>query len=99
MLLCRGAAFPRCARDKPAPLPTRFLIKGERMDLYRTAETWTGAPGTIAPADGNTGGNSKYETRNSTQGDSGANFDFRVSSDERDSSKYEAEPTALALGP
>ena len=22
------------------------------MDLYRTAETWTGAPGTIAPADG-----------------------------------------------
>ncbi len=23
------------------------------MDLYRTAETWTGAPGTIAPADGN----------------------------------------------
>jgi hypothetical protein len=23
------------------------------MDLYRTAETWTGIPGTIAPADGN----------------------------------------------
>jgi hypothetical protein len=23
------------------------------MDLYRTAETWTGVPGTIAPADGN----------------------------------------------
>src|ERR1700682_3695069 len=23
------------------------------MDLYRTAETWTGTPGTIAPADGN----------------------------------------------
>src|SRR5215831_14260197 len=69
------------------------------MDLYRTAETWTGAPGTIAPADGNSGGNSKYETRNSSQGDSGASFDFRVSSDERDSSKNEAEPTAIDLGP
>jgi hypothetical protein len=26
------------------------------MDLYRTAETWTGTPGTIAPADGNASG-------------------------------------------
>ena len=24
------------------------------MDLYPTTETWTGAPGAIAPADGNT---------------------------------------------
>ncbi len=23
------------------------------MDLYRTAESWTGIPGTIAPAEGN----------------------------------------------
>ncbi len=25
------------------------------MDLYPTAETWTGTPGAIAPADGNVG--------------------------------------------
>jgi len=28
-------------------------IKRETMDLYPTAETWTGTPGAIAPADGN----------------------------------------------
>src|SRR5216683_1166290 len=30
----------------------RNRLRG-RMDLYRTAESWTGSPGTIAPADGN----------------------------------------------
>src|SRR5215472_8460560 len=69
------------------------------MDLYRTAETWTGAPGTIAPADGNSGGNSKYETRNSPQGDSGASFDFRVSSDESNRSNPGDDSTAQDLGP
>src|SRR6266852_3624416 len=32
----------------------RNRLRG-RMDLYRTAESWTGSPGTIAPADGNYG--------------------------------------------
>ena len=33
------------------------------MDLYPTSETWTGTPGAIAPADGNTSRNTKYEIR------------------------------------
>src|SRR5260370_33571443 len=36
-------------------------------------------PGAIAPADGNVAGNSKYETRNSSDAES--NFDFRVLED------------------
>src|SRR5215472_16120871 len=32
-------------------MPRAAAMRG-RMDLYRTAETWTGVPGTIAPADG-----------------------------------------------
>jgi hypothetical protein len=48
------------------------------MDLYRTAETWTGTPGTIAPADGNADRNSNCETRNSPA-ESSPNLDTRVS--------------------
>ena len=48
------------------------------MNPYSRSETWTGAPGTIAPADGNADRNTNYETRNSPAG-SGPNFEFRVS--------------------
>ena len=68
------------------------------MDLYRTAETRTGVPGTIAPADGNSSGNSKYETRNPPQDEYGTNFDFRASGAESNESEI-TEPVLLDLGP
>jgi len=68
------------------------------MDLYRTAESWTGAPGTIAPADGNTEGNSSYETRNSPT-ESGQNFDFRVSDFDRAPQQNSESAAPIDLGP
>jgi hypothetical protein len=68
------------------------------MDLYRTAETWTAAPGTIAPADGNTEGNSSYETRNSPT-ESGPNFDFRVSDFDRAPQQNSESAAPIDLGP
>ena len=67
------------------------------MDLYRTAETWTGAPGTIAPADGNGDRNSKYETRNSACDET--NFDVRVSSDVGNAQASSEKPATPDLGP
>ncbi len=68
------------------------------MDLYPTAEIWSSAPGAIAPADGNVAGNSKYETRNSSEAES--NFDFRVSDDKsRSPLGTVATPESLDLGP
>lgn len=68
------------------------------MDLYRTAETWTGAPGTIAPADGNADRNSNYETRNSLA-ESIQNFDFRVSDFDRPTQANAESMVPPDLGP
>ncbi|HKW64555.1 MAG TPA: hypothetical protein VJN89_18530 [Candidatus Acidoferrum sp.] len=69
------------------------------MDLYRTADSWTGAPGTIAPADGNYDGSSKYETRNSSQDDPGSNFDSRVSRDDGNQTNSTGAAATPDLGP
>jgi len=73
------------------------------MDPFHTVE----ARGAIAPADGNAGGNSKYETRNSPEAE--ANFGFRVSdgpvqrSEEKvppsEEGGYSGGTTAIELGP
>src|SRR6266568_9244357 len=68
-----------------------------RMDQYRTAETWTGTPGAIAPADGSSAGNTKYETRKPA-GD-GASFDCRVSHNESTATMQGDQPVAVDLGP
>src|SRR5579859_6127943 len=96
-----GTKFRPGAKPTPDEQPQQVLTvlttRGP-MDLYRTAETWTGAPGTIAPADGNTEGNSSYETRNSPT-ESGQNFDFRVSDFDRAPQQNSESAAPIDLGP
>jgi hypothetical protein len=68
------------------------------MDLYRTAETWTCVPGTIAPADGNADRRANYETRNSFA-ECGPNFDFRVSGFDGTAQQNAESAGPMDLGP
>lgn len=68
------------------------------MNPYSTSETWTGAPGTIAPADGNADRNANYETRNFV-GESSPNFDFRVSDFDQAKKANDGSTVPADLGP
>ena len=68
------------------------------MDPYRTAETWTGAPGTIAPADGNADRNANFVAGNSPA-ESEPNFDFRVSDFDPAAQQNTGSAAPVDLGP
>ena len=71
------------------------------MDRYHTVETWSSAPGTIAPADGNAGNAVAAVFRPRGLADDTAGGSDRKSplSKERGYNKGDGEPAAVDLGP
>ena len=72
------------------------------MDLYPTAETWSGTPGAIAPADGNAGAAVAAVFRPPVLGANGAEASDRSDPSSKEGGYNRAAPGASAtidLGP